>query len=140
MTNAMKPPSPTMSLLREYAKAVATKLDRRIAAALKATAGSTGPLGGTVIRLNSIHKAFKAQLASGQLTEALYAQKARELLNILRNFDGLIAEAASTGVRASISAPTSAPTENFGVTTTPQTQRHGGLCFQIRMSQSISHA
>ena len=73
------------------ARDVGTELDRRVAAALKATAGSTGPLGGTVIRLNSIHQAFKAQLASGELT-------ARELLNILRNFDGLVAEAASTGV------------------------------------------
>ena len=44
-------------------------------------------------RLNSIHKALKAQLASGQLTDAEYAKKARELLNILGNFDGLIAEA-----------------------------------------------
>jgi hypothetical protein len=80
------------------ARDVGTELDRRVAAALKATAGSAGPLGGTVIRLNSIHQAFKAQLASGELTHAQYAQKARELLNILRNFDGLVAEAASTGV------------------------------------------
>ena len=80
------------------ARDVGTELDRRVTAALKATAGSTGPLGGTVIRLNSIHKAFKGQLASGELTHAQYAQKARELLNILRNFDGLIADATSTGV------------------------------------------
>ena len=45
-------------------------------------------------RLNSIHKALKAQLASGDLTDAQYAQKARELLNILGNFDGLIANDA----------------------------------------------
>ena len=74
---------------------VATELDRRIAAALKATAGSIGPLGGTVNRLNSIHQALKAQLASGQLTDAQYAQKVRELLNIVGNFDGLIAEVAN---------------------------------------------
>ena len=80
------------------ARDVGTELDRRVAAALKATAGSTGPLGGTVNRVNSTHKALKAQLASGELTHAQYAQKARELLNILRNFDGLVAEAASTGV------------------------------------------
>jgi hypothetical protein len=80
------------------ARDVATELDRRIAAALKATAGSLGPLGGTVNRLNSIHKTFKAQLASGQLTDAQFVQKARELLNILGNFDGLIADIASTGV------------------------------------------
>ena len=49
---------------------VATELDRRIAAALKATAGSIGPLGGTVKRLNSIHKTLQAQRASGQLTDA----------------------------------------------------------------------
>ena len=80
------------------ARDVATELDRKIAAALKATAGSLGPLGGTVNRLNSIHKTFKAQLASGQLTDAQFVQKARELLNILGNFDGLIADIASTGV------------------------------------------
>ena len=80
------------------ARDVGTELDRRVAAALKATAGSTGPLGGTVIRLNSIHKAFKAQLASGELTDEEYAKKAGGLLNILGNFDGLIAEVASTGV------------------------------------------
>ena len=80
------------------ARDVGTELDRRVAAALKATAGSTGPLGGTVNRVNSTHKALKAQLASGDLTDAQYAQKARELLNILGNFDGLIAEVASTGV------------------------------------------
>ena len=54
------------------ARDVATELDRKIAAALKATAGSLGPLGGTVNRLNSIHKTFKAQLASGQLTDAQF--------------------------------------------------------------------
>lgn len=76
------------------ARDIGTELDRRIAAALKATAGSIGPLGGTMNRLNSIHKALKAQLASGDLTDAQYAQKARELLNILGNFDGLIANDA----------------------------------------------
>ena len=35
------------------ARDAATELDRRIAAALKATAGSIGPLGGTVKRVNS---------------------------------------------------------------------------------------
>ena len=74
---------------------VATELDRRIAAALNATAGSTGPLRGSVKRLNYHHKAFKAQLASGALTDAEYAKKAGGLLNILSNFDGLIAEAAN---------------------------------------------
>ena len=73
---------------------VATELDRRIAAALKATAGSIGPLGGTVKRLNSIHKTLQAQRASGQLTDAQYAKEAGGLLNILSNLDGLIAEVA----------------------------------------------
>ena len=72
---------------------VATELDRRIAAALKA-AGSIGPLGGTVKRLNSIHKTLQAQRASGQLTDAQYAKEAGGLLNILSNLDGLIAEVA----------------------------------------------
>ena len=76
------------------ARDAATELDRRIAAALKATAGSIGPLGGTVKRLNNIHQTLKAQLATGELTDPQYAQKVRDLLNIIGNFDGLIAEAA----------------------------------------------
>jgi hypothetical protein len=67
----------------------------RIAAALKATAGSIGPLGGTVRRLNKIYEALKAQRASGLLTDEEYAKEAGGLLNILSNFDGLISEAAS---------------------------------------------
>ena len=70
-----------------------TELDKRIAVALSMTAGSIGPLGGTVQALNRIHKDLNAQLASGRLTDAQYANKARELLNVLRNFDGLISEA-----------------------------------------------
>ena len=58
---------------------VPTELDRSIAAALKATARSTAPLGGAIRRLNSIHQTLKAQLASGELTDAQYAQKVREL-------------------------------------------------------------
>ena len=74
---------------------VATELDKRIAAALKATAGSIGSLGGAVKRLNKIHEALKAQLAAGLLTDAEYAKEAGGLLNILSNFDGLISEVAS---------------------------------------------
>jgi hypothetical protein len=66
------------------ARDAATELDRRIAAALKATAGSIGPLGGTVKRLNNIHQTLKAQLATGELTDPQYAQKVRDLLNINR--------------------------------------------------------
>ncbi len=72
-----------------------TELDMRLATALKATAGSTGPLGGTAKRLKHIHKALKAQRASSRFPDKQYARKARELLNILANFDGLIVEAAS---------------------------------------------
>ena len=74
---------------------VTTELDRRIAAALKATAGSFGPLGSAVRRLNSIHESLKSQCAAGLLTDAEYAKEAGGLLNILSNFDGLIAEAAA---------------------------------------------
>ena len=56
---------------------VAAELDRRIAAALKATAGILGPLRGAVDRLNDIHNLFRAQLASGKMTDADYAKKAR---------------------------------------------------------------
>ena len=74
---------------------IAAELDRRIAAALKATAGILGPLRGAVDRLNDIHNLFRAQLASGKMTDADYAKKARELLNILGDFDGLIADAVN---------------------------------------------
>jgi hypothetical protein len=77
------------------ARDVAAELDRRIAAALKATAGILGPLRGAVDRLNDIHNLFRAQLASGKMTDADYAKKARELLNILGDFDGLIADAVN---------------------------------------------
>ena len=74
---------------------VAAELDRRIAAALKATAGILGPVRGAVDRLNDIHNLFRAQLASGKMTDADYAKKARELLNILGDFYGLIADAVN---------------------------------------------
>jgi hypothetical protein len=74
---------------------IAAELEMRIAAAMIATAGSTGPLGGMVNRLNDTHKALKAQLASGELTDAEYAKEAGGLLNVLSNFDGLVAEAKS---------------------------------------------
>jgi hypothetical protein len=74
---------------------VATELDMRIAVALSMTADSTGPLGGTVKGLNKVHEAIKAELAAGRLTDAQYAKKAGDLLNILRNFNGLIANDAN---------------------------------------------
>ena len=57
------------------ARDAGTELDRRISAALKATAGSIGPLGGSMNRLNSIHKALKAQLASGDARERQKASR-----------------------------------------------------------------
>jgi hypothetical protein len=74
---------------------VAAELETRIAVALAMTAGSIGPLGDTVKRLNNIHEALKSQRASGLLTDAEYTKEAGGLLNILANFDGLISEAAS---------------------------------------------
>ena len=74
---------------------VAAVLDRRIAAALEVTGGSIGPLGGSIRRLNSIHESLKSQRASGLLTDEEYAKEAGGLLNILCNFDGLIAETAN---------------------------------------------
>jgi hypothetical protein len=73
---------------------IATELDKRIAAALAATAGSTGPLRGVVNRVDSVHKTLKAKLAAGLLTDAEYAKEAGGLLNIFSNFDGLIGEAS----------------------------------------------
>ena len=70
-----------------------TDLDMRLAAALKVSAGSIGRLGGTVQALNRIHKDINARLASGRVTDAAYANKFRELLCVIRNFDGLFAEA-----------------------------------------------
>ena len=54
-----------------------------------------GTIRGAVDRLNDIHNLFRAQLASGKMTDADYAKKARELLNILGDFDGLIADAVN---------------------------------------------
>jgi hypothetical protein len=71
---------------------VAIELDNRIAAALKATDGIMGPLRGAVDRLNDIHNLFKAQLASGKMTGEDYVEKARELQDIVGNFEGLIVE------------------------------------------------
>ena len=82
-----------VSQMQEVMRDVATELDTRIAVGLSMTAGSIGPLGGTVEAVNRIHKDLNARLASGRLTDAQYANKARELLNVLRNFDGLISEA-----------------------------------------------
>jgi hypothetical protein len=49
-------------------------------------------LRGAVDRLNDIHNLFKAQLASGKMTAEEYAEKACQLLDIVGNFEGLIAE------------------------------------------------
>jgi len=68
---------------------VAAVLDRRIAAALKSSAGSVGPLGTTVRHVKNIHEALKSQLSDGLLTDAEYAREAGGLLNILCNFDRL---------------------------------------------------
>jgi hypothetical protein len=78
-----------------FANVIATELDRKIAATLKATAGGTAPFGCTVSRLNSTHIALKQQFSSGELTDAEYAKEASCLLNILGSFDGLIAEVAN---------------------------------------------
>jgi hypothetical protein len=59
---------------------IGTLLDRKIAAAM--AAGSSGPLGDTSKRLNTIHEALKAQRASGLLTEEQYAKEAGGLLNV----------------------------------------------------------
>jgi hypothetical protein len=74
---------------------IAAELETKIAAAMIATAGSIGPLGGMVRRLNDAHKALKAQLAAGELTDAEYAKEAGGLLNVLCNIDGLIEKAAN---------------------------------------------
>jgi len=71
---------------------VAAVLERRIAAALEATVGSTTSFAGSVRRLNSIHESLKSQRACGLLTDEEYAKEAGGLLNTLCNFDGLIAE------------------------------------------------
>jgi hypothetical protein len=59
------------------------------------TTGSVGSLSETVNRLNGIHETLKARRAAGLLTETQYAKAAGGLLNMLANFDGLIAETAN---------------------------------------------
>jgi hypothetical protein len=84
-----------VSQMQEVMRDVATELDTRIAVGLSMTAGSIGPLGGTVEAVNRIHKDLNVRLAAGRLTDRQYAQKCRELLNLIGSFDGLIAEAAN---------------------------------------------
>jgi hypothetical protein len=88
-----------VSQMQEVMRDVATELNTRIAVGLSMTAGSIGPLGGTVEAVNRIHKDLNVRLASGQLTDRQYAQKCRELLNLIGSFDGLIAEAANGASR-----------------------------------------
>ena len=59
---------------------IGTLLDRKIAAAM--AAGSSGPLGDAMKRLNTMHDALKVQRASGLLTEEQYAKEAGGLLNL----------------------------------------------------------
>ena len=60
---------------------IGTVLDREIAAAM--AAGSSGPLGDAMKRLNTIHDALKSQRASGLLTEEQYSKEAGGLLNAI---------------------------------------------------------
>ena len=67
---------------------VAAELETRIAVALAMTAGSIGPFGDTVKRLNNIHEALKSQRASGLLTDAEYTkERASEYPRQLRRPD-----------------------------------------------------
>ncbi len=74
---------------------VVSELEKRVAAALKATARGTGLSCDRIIRLISVHQALKTQRATGLLTDAEYAKEAREVLNVLANFDGPIVETAN---------------------------------------------
>jgi hypothetical protein len=66
-------------------KNIAIELDRRIAAALAATAGSD-----TAKRLKHVRKALKAQRAS--MTDEQCARKVCELRRILDSIDGLVTQ------------------------------------------------
>ena len=60
-----------------------TELDKRIGAALQANACSAGAMSGFAERLYAVHNVFKAKRASGQWTDEQYAEKAREILELL---------------------------------------------------------
>ncbi|MGB8395702.1 MAG: hypothetical protein WCE27_19090, partial [Pseudolabrys sp.] len=63
-----------------------TKLNRAFAAArVNALMGGVD-LGDTIDPLSAIHKALKAAHASGELTDQQYTEKARELLEVLRQY------------------------------------------------------
>ena len=54
-------------------------------------------MGGVVISdmvdpLHTVHNALKAKRASGELTDEQYTEKASELLEMFRRFDGIMTE------------------------------------------------
>ena len=62
---------------------IATELDRAFAAARVNALKRGVELGDTVAPLYAIHKALKANQASGELTDQQYTEKAQELLEML---------------------------------------------------------
>ena len=60
-----------------------TELNRAFAAARVKALMSGVDLGGTIDPLSAIHKALKANHASGEMTDQQYTEKAQELLEML---------------------------------------------------------
>ncbi|MGA8386738.1 MAG: hypothetical protein WB769_02245 [Pseudolabrys sp.] len=59
---------------------IATELDRAFAAATRHALMNDVVISGTIYPLYAIHKALKANHASGELSDEQYTEKARELL------------------------------------------------------------
>ena len=59
---------------------IATELDRAFAAATRHALMNDVVISGTIDPLYAIHKALKANHASGELSDEQYTEKARELL------------------------------------------------------------
>ena len=71
---------------------IATERDRAFAAATRNALMSGVVISDMLDPLSAIHKALNAKHASGELTDGQYSEKARELLEMFRRFDGIMTE------------------------------------------------
>ena len=73
---------------------VVIQLDKQLLPPSRQQLATSGHCAARSTASMTIHSLFKAQRASCKMTEAEYAEKATQLLDILGDFEGLIAELA----------------------------------------------
>ena len=71
---------------------IATELDRAFAAATRHALMNGVAVSDMLDPLYAIHKALKANHASGELSDEQYTEKASELLEMFGRFDGIMTE------------------------------------------------